>query len=274
VASLKGLLQCLLDTQQSVQIVSEHHLAGRMRQWPLIVLPECEYLEPAFRSELIDYVKAGGSLLAVGPRTAALFQKELDVELADEANVRPVYLEQDGYLAGLSTLAQKAKLGPRARAFGQLYSEDDLRGPWDPAASVARLEKGRIAAVYCNLAERHVNGRTSVARDLLGALVRDLFPKPLVEVSGSHCVDVSVMRSRGRLAVNLVNTAGPHAEASQYVYDEVPALGPLAVVVRTSGSPAKVTLEPGAQALEFTRRDGALHVVVPRLEIHRVLVIE
>jgi len=51
-----------------------------------------------------------------------------------------------------------------------------------------------------------------VARRFLNSLVRQVFPKPLVEVTGSAAVDVVVNRVNGELAVNLVNTAGPHAD--------------------------------------------------------------
>ena len=37
--------------------------------------------QPKFKDELVAYVKAGGNLLLIGPRTAALFAKELDVTL-------------------------------------------------------------------------------------------------------------------------------------------------------------------------------------------------
>ena len=34
---------------------SEHHLAGRMAEYPLIVVGECDFLEPAFKAELVRY---------------------------------------------------------------------------------------------------------------------------------------------------------------------------------------------------------------------------
>ncbi|MDO8685708.1 MAG: hypothetical protein Q7J78_03450 [Clostridiales bacterium] len=37
--------------------------------------------------------------------------------------------------------------------------------------------------------------------------MKELFPDPMVEVTGSHYVDVTVNRKEGKLAVNLLNTA-------------------------------------------------------------------
>ncbi len=64
---MHGTLMCLLDGQGSVEILNEHNLAGRMDEYPLIVVPDWNYLEPAFAKELVAYVRGGGRLLCVGP---------------------------------------------------------------------------------------------------------------------------------------------------------------------------------------------------------------
>ncbi|MBI3919909.1 MAG: hypothetical protein HY318_00725, partial [Armatimonadetes bacterium] len=208
---LRGVLQALLESQHSVEVLSEHHLAGRLREYPLLVLPECDYLEPKFKKELLTYVAEGGNLLLVGPKCAALFKKQLQVSFRGDPEEKAQWLEHEGWLGGMKTLSQSVKLGGGSRAYGKLYSEDDTTGPYETAACIASLGKGKIAATFLNFGERYSNAATTVARDFLNSLVRELFPKPLVEVQGSHAVDVSVNQLNGRLMVNLVNTSGPHA---------------------------------------------------------------
>ncbi len=158
------------------------------------------------------------------------------------------------------------------------------------AASVAKCGKGRIAGVYFNYGERYVKGATATARDFLNALVRELFPEPMVEVKGSHYVDVSVSETGGKLAVNLVNTAGPHADKTRYVFDEVPPIGPLDVMIRVKQMPAAVTLEPDGINLPFTfekdcsncdcdcdsddEAGWVIKLAVPKLEIHGIIIVE
>ena len=77
VTNLREALTAALQSQYSVQILSEHQLRGKMSQWPVIVVPGWEYLEPAFRKELADYAKADGRLLLIGPGPAKLFESEL-----------------------------------------------------------------------------------------------------------------------------------------------------------------------------------------------------
>ncbi len=77
VTVLRQALAKILQKRYGVQIVSEHHLKGKMLEWPLIVVPGWDYLEPAFRDELAAYGRGGGRLLLIGPGPAKLFEAEL-----------------------------------------------------------------------------------------------------------------------------------------------------------------------------------------------------
>ena len=159
---LDGALRALLQGQQSVEILAEYHLAGRMEEYPLIVVPECNYLEPSFKGELLAYVKSGGNLLLIGPQPAALFQAELGVAL--EGSLKPggpIHLAHNGTLTTTEGELQPVKLGPEAVAFGKLHQSDDVASASQPAASIAKLGRGKIAATYftfgqtyCSIADR------------------------------------------------------------------------------------------------------------------------
>jgi hypothetical protein len=151
--------------------------------------------------------------------------------------------------------------------------ENDTHSASEPAGSVAALGKGKIAALYFSFGERYLRGQTSLMRDYIGALARELFT-PQVEVRGSHLVDVTLCRQDGHWAVNLVNTGGPHANRDVYTYDEVPALGPLEVSLRLDAQPKGVLLQPGGRNVEWSWAEGMLHVQVPRLELHEIVWIE
>ena len=73
---LRKALTQMLENQYGVQILSEHHLKGKMSQWPVIVVPGWQYIEPDFRDELASYAKNGGTLLLIGPGPAKLFEAE------------------------------------------------------------------------------------------------------------------------------------------------------------------------------------------------------
>lgn len=271
---LQGILKLLLDGQNAVDLVSEHHLAGRIQEYPLLVLPETEPLRPKFRKALLDYVHKGGNLLIVGPKAAAQFRSALRIRWAGPAVEQPRWLEYDGELAGLKTLFQPVIFRRGVKSFGRVHKLDDVTADPETAAGIARLGRGRIAGVYMNLGERGIHASTTVARNFLNGLVHELFPDPVVEVQGSHQVDVVVRRKESKLTIHLINTAGAHANTSIHVHDEIPAVGPLTVTIRVPSRPKRILLKPGRRSLRFTYRAGKVELTVRKLAIHSILVVE
>jgi hypothetical protein len=269
---IRGTLQALLEAQQSVEVLSEHNLTGRMAEYPLIVVAECDYLAPDFKKELVEYARKGGNLLVMGRSAARLFSQDLGVTLEDAA--APAYLEQSGAMVAVKGSAQKMTLAAQARSFGRIHATNDLQTPFQPAASIAQFGRGRIAAVYFDFSQGYLENRSETSRDFLSALTCELFPKPMVEVRGSSDVDVSVNRIKGHLAVNLVNTAGPHADLKAPIHESIPLVGPLQMVIRCPRKPAHVMLQPSGQALPFEYRSGEIHLTVPQLEIHDIVMVD
>ncbi len=272
--AMKGILRSLLSLHYSVEITMEHHLSGRIDTYPIIIVPEWEYLEKAFKEELLGYVERGGNLLLIGPGAAAMFAKPLGAAFRKRAETRDQWLEYGGNLAAMKTVSRRVSLTDGTQTVGRLFAENETSGRSRPAASIAEYGEGKIAATYLNLGERFNHASTSVARDFLAALVRELFPLPIVRVEGSDTVDVSVNRLGSQLVVNLVNTAGPHADPNVAVFDRVPLIGPLNVSIRTDKRPERVILQPGTRHLPFRFADGAVQLTLPRLDIHEIIVIE
>jgi hypothetical protein len=83
-----------------------------------------------------------------------------------------------------------------------------------------------------------------------------------------------VNRISGRLAINLVNTAGPHTDPNVYTLDEIPPAGPLEITIRAKAKPARILLEPGGKEMNYGWMDGEVRLILPELEIHAVIVVE
>ncbi len=106
-------------------------------------------------------------------------------------------------------------------------------------------------------------------------VLRRLMPERLVEVSGSHHVDVSPRLLHDRLAIHLVNTSGAHAEAAkQGGITSIPAVGPLTVAIRMPSKPKSITLQPEGKLLDVAWKDGVATVTVPQFELYSILVVE
>jgi len=269
-----GILQSLLNSQNVVDITMEHHLANRMSEYPLIVLPEWEYLDGQFKAELISYVETGGNLLVIGPIAAVMFEEQLGVGFFGKPERKANWLQHDGMLCALKTVSQKVHLNKSTEQFGSLYYEDDIGGESSPAASITQYGKGKIAAVYINLGERYRNSANVVSKNFLKALVRRLFPNPLVEVVGSQQVDVTAYHLDDKLMIALVNTSGPHADENVYVFDEIQQVGPLEIKVRTDRKPKAITVQPGGRTIDFSYEGNEVHLTLPSVEILDIVVIE
>jgi hypothetical protein len=157
---------------------------------------------------------------------------------------------------------------------GWQIDPDDENTRTMPAAVVRRHGRGRIAGVPFDFGLRYQDGATSMARDWLQSIVRTLFPEPIVALRGSHLVDVAVTRSRGRLAIHLVNSGGPHLAPTHYVWDEIPPLGPLDLELRLPRRPCSIMRMPETESVPFQWKDGVAHLRIDRLAVHSTLLVE
>lgn len=269
---LSGTLQALVESQQVVDIVSEHTLSKRMAEYPLIVIGECDYLEPAFKAQIVRHAENGGNVLVLGPQAAALFATELDVRLGAPAETR--YLACQDVFVPTSGQTRTAVLGDRAKAIGRMHASRDAESAAAPAASMASLGKGRMAGLYFEFSRGYLNGRSPEMRTFLNDLVRQLFPSPLVEVKGSRDVEATANRLQGKLAIHLVNTSGAHWDAQKPLFDTIAPVGPLSIQIRTAAKPSKILLQPEGKQLDFNYHDGTAELTVPSLDIHSVLVVD
>ncbi len=269
-----GILQSLLNSQNIVDITMEHHLTGRIDQYPIVIFPEWEYLDEKLKIELLRYVNDGGNLLIIGPIAAANFQEQLGVGFIGVPELKPNWLFHRGDLCALKTISQKVVLNAGTFEFGKIFYADDIVGENSPAGSISTLGKGRIAAIYVNLGERYCNAANVVSKNYLHAFVRELFPHPIVEVLGSQYVDVTAYQLDNKLMVSLVNTSGPHGDQNVYVFDEIQKIGPLTIKIHLNKKPIGITEEPGTKKMDFQYDGNEIVFVLPCLEINQVFVIE
>jgi len=270
----RGTLEALIEAQLPVELLGEHQLEGRLKNYPLLIVPEWEYLDTEHQKAVVRYVREGGNLLLVGPRTAALFQPELGVTLEGQPISAPRFLQHKESFVQTKGLMQPISFSPKSkiRGFGHLRLTNDVNAVSQPAATIVKLGKGKVAATWFTFSQSYLEDRSEVRRAFLADLVRELFPKPMVEVAGSPNVDVVLNRLNGKLMVNLVNTSGPHA--TEPIIDSIPPIGPLTVTLREIGKPRRVTLQPSGETLKFEYRGGEAKVQVPQVGIHEIVVVE
>lgn len=269
---LEGALNLVLDGQHPVEILMEHHLTGKMGQYPLIIIPECDYLDQAFIDELKLFVSSGGHLLVIGTETVKLFKNELGISSLKNLDETETFFAEGSKIGAIRSSLDSVELNPGVKILTTFYNGSDFRLKSRMiASSINNYGKGVVAGVYFNAGTAYNDYKSPVLRDYICGLINDLFPNQMVRVSGSHLVHVTVNKLNTKMYVNLVNIAGEHTNPKAIGYDEIPSLKDLTIGVTTVHKPAKIVLQPEGQDLKIDFQDGVSTVIVPEIKIHSIL---
>jgi hypothetical protein len=269
---LQGTMNLVLDGQYPVEILMEHHLTGKMGQYKLIIIPECDYLEASFLEELHRYVTGGGNLLIIGAETAKLFDKDLGIKSLKKTDVAQHFIAVPNNIGAIRSSLDSVELLPGTRPISNFYTGSDFRDKGNMIASSSnKVGKGIVAGIYFNAGSAYLEYKSPVLRDFIGNQIKELFPDQLVCVSGSHLVHVAVNSLNNKMYVNLINIAGEHTNQTAIGYDEIPSLKNLSIRIKSDKKPAKILLQPEGRELENDFQNGVSKVLVPELAIHSIL---
>jgi hypothetical protein len=271
---LEGALHALLNLHYSVDILAEHQLQPKLKEYPLVVVPDSFKLSNDFRKALTDYVQDGGSLFLLGEKCARLFEQALGATLVGTPEKVGTELASAGGITNADGVWQKVAL-TSAKAAGRRFPTRDARKDGEIAASVNAFGKGKVGAVYGPVASIYFRSHHPWLREFIGSLAAELFPEPAVKVAGPASLDVALRSTRGgKLSVHLLNTAGMPLPDRYGFTDFIPPLEDISLTIKTDERPASVTWVPDGGRIDWTWANGLLQVTVPKLRIHGVLVID
>lgn len=271
--ALQGIVQLFCETGQSVEILSEHNLSGRMDQYPLIVIPETQALEEAFLDQLLEYADKGGSILIIGTAGYEVFRRKLDFFGAVETG--EYLISDDGkdwaYNHGNFMFNSFAGISHGYMALLKDIDEGDRHA----AAEILKYGKGRIGIILADIGETYKARKSHVHRNLIKTITSKLY-QPDVTVKGSMYIDMTIMKKDGQLRINLVNTSGSHDNKDVYTIDEIPPVGPITVNLSLDKKPKNVRLVPSGNKLEsvWDGREQQLTVMIKKIDIHEILIVD
>jgi len=267
---LRGTLYALLDNQLPVEVLMEHNMLGKTSPYPMIVIPECDSIEPLLLSELQTYVKNGGNLLVIGAQAAGIFATELGIVSAKTTDETTTFLSANQRLGSIRSPLLSVELASDTKVLSNFYDVCDYQYKSKTiAASMRQVGKGKIAGIYFNAGTDYSQYKTFVIRDFIAETIARLAPEKMVEVSGSHLVHVALNKLNGKTYVNLINVAGESTNQSAIGYDQVPPLTDISVTIQ--GKPAKIILQPEGKELNVNYANDKSTVLIPKLKIHSIL---
>jgi hypothetical protein len=265
----RGLLDALVESQYSVDVVPDWKLAEVAAQYPALAVPDWGNLGGDAKEVLSGYVHRGGRLLLAGAANAALFAKELGVIIAGQPSYETAFVAGEEVFSNVGGLWQDVEPGSAETIESRFPTFDTTRDA-RCAATVSRLGTGRIAAIYGPLGSAFAATHAAATRQFVKRVMDRIFT-PMAEVQGPPTVEMALRRKNGKLLVHLGNCAGMQVATDYAASDFVPPVGPLRIRIRTPRKPVRVTLEPQGRPLAGTWTDGVWSGTLDRLDVHAIV---
>jgi len=275
VEKIQGILNSLLDGQHAVELLMTHQLLKRLDEFPVVVIPEWQMIEPALETALRKYVFQGGKLIVAGAQATSRFDDILGVKETKATSLTRGYLNIADRFLELESDTRAVEPLPGTLVLNKLYPLDDLaEKPFAVSATMNNYGKGKIAGIYISLGETYLNSTSPVVRDLFSDIIDRLLPDPVVKLAGSHQVNIVPTTKNKKILIQLINTSGNHANDNVKGLDEITPLYNLNLSVSTKAKPLSVSLQPGGTALNFKYVNGRTEIIIPNLPIHQVVEIK
>ncbi len=236
----RGLLDALVESHYSVDVIPDWRLAEMGPQYPLLAVPDWANLGGDVKETLAALVNKGGKLLLVGAENAALFAKELGVQLVGQPSDQPAYVTGEEVFGNVRGLWQDVEPGS-AEAIESRYPTYDSSRDARCAATLSKYGSGRIAAIYGPLGTVFAQAHATPTRQFIKRVVDRLF-QPMAQVDAPATVEIALRRKDGKLLLHLGNCTAMQVAGDYAASDFVPPVGPLRVSLRTGRKPSRVTL--------------------------------
>lgn len=282
-APVQGAVFSLLEGHFGVDILDEWALLPRLSTFPVVVAPEQDNMPEAMVVALKDYVRNGGRLLLSGANAVARFGEDfLGIAAGSKVEEQKSYHvpAADGATPVFSSHWRLLEC-TTAKALGALGTTPLLRERLlpHPAASVNKVGRGHVLYIPCNIFRDFNHNRYPLTRAFITEMMHTLAGSLEIEVKAPTCIDVVFRQSGSRKIIHFINRASglPNLPNSGAI-DEIPAVGPINLIVRTSRMPENVRLVFEAGTLDWryfeSRGRGAVAVTVPLVRIHAAVVIK
>ncbi|MDD7310700.1 MAG: hypothetical protein PUG80_09340 [Eubacteriales bacterium] len=264
-----------LDGGRPVDVLFGYHvLEDQTGSRKTLILPETKYMTEPLKQKLLDFVRKGGNLIVIGPAPCQTLAEDVGITITSRGKDL-IYLEENGYLYGyFDDVACFDKTG--CEELIPCYSRYmDTSAPRVTAAVMKPYGDGKVVFLGWNLITNYQKTRRFAERDSLRRIMDLVDPNPTAYLeSGIQRAGLIPAEKDGKLLVNVVNTAEYYVDVYGSGYGELPPVYDLTVAIRAEKAPASVTFQPDNTPADYTYDGEYLHVHIPKLDIHTIIVVE
>ena len=295
--ALAGAYHALISEHQQFDVVDQDSDWSRYR---VVLLPDKISLDDELAAKVNAYVRAGGGLI-LSHRSGADRETEgrfvvddMPVRYQGEGRYCPDYLAVgDAVGAGVPPTQHvmyergvEAELAPGAESLAEVwwpyfdrtwehFCSHNQTPPEKASGLPAIARKGRI--VYFThpvfgMLKRH---GSHVYKRLIQNALRLLLPDPLVITNAPSTAHVTVLRqdAEKRHVVHALHYIPENRYTNLHTVEDVIPLQNLTLDLRLP-APSRIYLAPRGESLPFDIRDGRLHITLPELRGHAMIVLE
>lgn len=262
--NLIGTLDCILDAQYTLNIILDYQMDS-IKNHDMVVVPEWKSISEDKKTKLMEYAQNGGNLIIIGAELCSQYGEMLNENFGNIEETAKYILDADGNFACITGNFIDLKSGDE-----KLYFNNDLRDEDSLFASrTEKVGKGKIVFVPFDLGTNYFNVKSYIVRNFMQNILNGL-SKPIVTVNRKN-IDISLQENVKEVILNLVNFNQGRHELKYCVYDNIPEIYDVEVIVRGSYKVLDVLFADG---YEIEKCDGYTKIKLKKLEIHSAILME
>lgn len=266
-----------------------------LKKYKVVILPDDIDVDAALKNKLKAFVAGGGKLLATGKSLTgdAELMALLGAEYKGEcgfcpAYIRPVFELRSLYDAAYVVYSQMSEI----KALGEvLVNREDpyfnrtvfsfsshQHTPNDPHTSSPAATEGK-GGIFCAaplFTEYAVKGSLIAKETVTGLLDRLLGSEKtlLTDLPAQGVSSLMEQKKEKRYILHQLYASPVKRGSGVEVIEDIVPLYGLKISVKTEKTPKKLYLAPGLEELPFKIKDGRCEFILPRLELHEMIVMD
>ncbi len=261
-----GAIEGVLDTQYTTEILPEF-MIDEIDKYEAFVIPEWTYISKKNEEKLVNYAKNGGHLIVIGAelssKMAYLVNDSFDVKKAEDISRIVFIKDKNGHFTQISGNVANVNVGE-----GRIYSNNDLRDETEfPAYRIEKMGNGTITYIPFDFGSFFYLHRSYVLRNFFADVMGEIIEKPWVEVN-CPLVDITVQETENGELVNLINLQQGRHHDFNFVYDYIPPVYNLEVVINKSYKDVKMPL---GEEFEYEICENCIKLKLKKLDIHSII---
>jgi hypothetical protein len=268
----RGVLGAMLESHYPVDVLPEWKAAEVAGAYKLIVVPDWKDIGAEMKALMVNYAESGGNLLLIGAENARIFGEVLGVKLRGEPANQACWIAGSDIVGNVRGLWQDFEPAG-AEVLEQRYPSTDLTREAKPAATVQRIGKGQIAAIYGPIGSVFAQSHAPATRQFLQRVTERIW-SPAIRVEAPPTVEIAIRKKAGRTIVHLNNATNMQVAGDYATTDFIPTVGPVRLEIELAKAPVRVRLAPGGTLVKGTWQKGVWKGEVPSVTIHSALVFE